>query len=200
MHTVHKNPAESSARWRGQPAKSLCPHPAQKQFWIPQHFCTLGPPRVLFISPEAVNHQISRENSIVLSFTSILSHIHTYWLVLYIVRLLSQCLRQGRCPFIWTKPGRKDSLDLISKLLHQFISIHTMEQPQALQPTPHQQLSFSFRNLCPNVLEQKKNLITKSKRQDLSACILNGSSIMACVCIFSQHAHCSLAFWKNDSI
>lgn len=154
MHTVRKNPAESSARWRGQPAKSLCPHPAQKQFWIPQHLCTLGPPRVLFISPEAVDHQISRENSIVLSFTSY-SVTHTHLLTSFVhCETAVTVPTAGQMSLIWTKPGRKDSLDLISKLLHQFISIHTMEQPQAFPPTPHQQLSFSSRNRSPNVLEQ----------------------------------------------
>lgn len=121
-----------------------------------------GPPSHVLLPPaEAEKHKMSGENRAGLCHPYILTHTHTYATThlltgLLTVRLLSQCPRRGRCPFIWTKPERGDSLDLISKLLHQFISIHTTEQPRALPPTPHQQLSSSFRNLCPNAASGKK--------------------------------------------
>lgn len=129
-----------------------------------------GPPSHVLLPPaEAEKHKMSGENRAGLCHPYILTHTHTYATThlltgLLTVRLLSQCPRRGRCPFIWTKPERGDSLDLISKLLHQFISIHTTEQPRALPPTPHQQLSSSFRNLCPNAASGKKK--KKKKKPD----------------------------------
>lgn len=181
-----------------------------KQFWTPQHLCKFRPPsQVLFPPPQAERREDVRWERRRLASSSSNSHARTHkthythlLTSLVTARLLSQCPRQGRCPLIWTKPERGDSLDLISKLLHQFISIHTTEQPRALPPTPCQQFSSSFRNLCPNAsLKKKTDHKTESKGQDLSAYILKSSSlIMTGVLIFFLRVRCSfsLHFCKTD--
>lgn len=103
----------------------------------------------MFPPAQAEKRRMSGDNGVGLCHALHMPHIQLYTHLLsslHTVRLLSQCPWQGRCPFIWTKPVRGGSLDLISKLLHQFISIHTTEQPPALPPTPHQQLSSWFNN------------------------------------------------------